>query len=96
MIMCQTAACALTSDHTTTVCVSRSLTWRSWITTSWSSASRLPKTKSCRKQWLLSKTSIDIENSEINRLIQEFYAELNAGTLVEHDINDNLKQIIPQ
>lgn len=39
---------------------------------------------------------LDIENSEINRLIQEFYAELNAGTLVEHDINDNLKQIIPQ
>ena len=36
---------------------------------------------------------LDIDNSEINRLIQEFYAELNAGTLVAHDINDNLKEI---
>lgn len=39
---------------------------------------------------------LDIEDDEINRLVLEFYAELNAGTLVEHDINDHLKQIIPQ
>ena len=36
---------------------------------------------------------LDIDNSEINRFIQEFYAELNTGTLVVHDINDNLKEI---
>lgn len=35
---------------------------------------------------------LDIDNNEINRLIQEFYAELNARTLVEHNVNDNLKE----
>ena len=36
---------------------------------------------------------LDIENNEINRLIQEFYTELNADILINHDINDSLKEI---
>lgn len=35
---------------------------------------------------------LDIDNNEINRLIQEFFSELNSGTLVEHDIKDHLME----
>lgn len=35
---------------------------------------------------------LDIENCEINRLIQEFYTELNADILIDHDINNHLKE----
>ena len=38
---------------------------------------------------------LDIDNNEINRLIQEFYSELNSGTLVEHDINDHHREKSP-
>ena len=36
---------------------------------------------------------LDIEDNETNRLIQEFVAELNAGQLAIHDINDDLRII---
>lgn len=35
---------------------------------------------------------LDIDSNEINRLIQEFFSELNSGTLVEHDIKDHLME----
>lgn len=34
---------------------------------------------------------LDIEDNETNRLVREFAAELNAGQLAIHDINDDLK-----
>ena len=37
---------------------------------------------------------LDIDDNEITRLIQEFYSELNAGTLVEHNLYDNLREIV--
>ena len=36
---------------------------------------------------------LDIEDNEINRLVMEFIAELNAGKLILHDIANNLKEI---
>lgn len=39
------------------------------------------------------KQHLDIEDNETNRLIQEFVAELNAGQLAIHDINDDLRII---
>lgn len=37
---------------------------------------------------------LDINDEEIQRLVEEFYSELDASKLVAHDINDHLKQII--
>ena len=37
---------------------------------------------------------LDIEDEETNRLVLEFCFELNAGTLVEHDINDHLREVV--
>lgn len=37
---------------------------------------------------------LDIEDDEIDRMVQEFYDELDAGILVGHNINDNLKEIV--
>lgn len=39
---------------------------------------------------------LDIEKVEIERLIAEFKAEMLADILVEHDINDHLREINPQ
>ena len=36
---------------------------------------------------------LDIEDNEINRLVTEFIAELNAGKLTLHNIANNLKEI---
>jgi len=36
---------------------------------------------------------LDIGDNEINRLVQGFYSELDAESLVAHDINDNLKEV---
>ena len=36
---------------------------------------------------------LDIEDNEINRLVTEFIAELNAGKLTLHDITNSLKEI---
>lgn len=36
---------------------------------------------------------LDIERSELDRLIAEFRDEMSADTLVEHDITDNLKEL---
>lgn len=38
---------------------------------------------------------LDIDKSELDRLIAEFKSEMLADTLVEHDINNNLK-VIPK
>lgn len=38
---------------------------------------------------------LDIEKAEIERLVAEFKAEMLADILVEHDINDHLREIIP-
>ena len=35
---------------------------------------------------------LDVDDSEVTRLVQEFYDEFNAGSLVEHDINDTLRE----
>lgn len=35
---------------------------------------------------------LDIEDTEIDRLVREFYDELDARILVVHDINDRLKE----
>ena len=35
---------------------------------------------------------LDIEDTEVDRLVREFYDELDAMTLVVHDINDSLKE----
>ena len=36
---------------------------------------------------------LDIEDSEIERLVNDFYSELDASKLIAHDINDNLKEL---
>ena len=36
---------------------------------------------------------LDIGDNEINRLVQGFYSELDAESLVAHDINNNLKEV---
>ena len=36
---------------------------------------------------------LDIDDNEIDRLLQEFMTELQEGRLVEHDINNGLKEI---
>lgn len=36
---------------------------------------------------------LDIEDGEIERLVNEFYSELDASKLIAHDINDNLKEL---
>lgn len=35
---------------------------------------------------------LDIEDDEVNRLVTEFFDELDSVTLVVHDINDNLRE----
>ena len=39
---------------------------------------------------------LDIERFEIERLVSEFRAEMLSDILVEHDINNNLEEIIGQ
>lgn len=37
---------------------------------------------------------LDIEDEEIKRLVMEFAGELNAGTLLIHDINNGLEETV--
>lgn len=36
---------------------------------------------------------LDIDDNEVARLVQEFYSELDAMLLAEHDITDSLKEV---
>ena len=39
---------------------------------------------------------LDIDDVEIQRLVEEFYSELDASKLIAHDINDHLKEIVKE